>query len=85
MSTLPKSLQTLDPRRFETPEILKQLVLSHRHLAELKGVAMSMPNQGILINTLVLQEAKDSSEIENIVTTHDEPHDSRLQAIWISS
>lgn len=72
MSTLPKSLQTLDPRRFETPEILKQLVLSHRHLAELKGVAMSMPNQGILINTLVLQEAKDSSEIENIVTTHDE-------------
>ena len=41
-------------------------------LAELKGVASSIPNQGILINTLGLQEAKDSSEIENIVTTHDE-------------
>jgi Fic family protein len=41
-------------------------------LAELKGIAASIPNQGILINTLGLQEAKDSSEIENIVTTHDE-------------
>ena len=39
------------------------------HLAELKGVAASIPNQGILINTLGLQEAKDSSEIENIVAT----------------
>ncbi|MCE3001440.1 MAG: Fic family protein [Xanthomonadaceae bacterium] len=46
--------------------------MAHRHLAELKGVAASMPNQGILINTLALREAKDSSEIENIVTTHDE-------------
>ena len=72
MSTLPQPLQSLDPLRFETPPILKQLAISHRYLAELKGVAMSMPNQGILINTLVLQEAKDSSEIENIVTTHDE-------------
>ena len=33
---------------------------------------MSMSDQGILINTLVLQEAKDSSEIESIVTTHDD-------------
>jgi len=41
-------------------------------LAELKGLAASIPNQAILINTLGLQEAKDSSEIENIVTTHDE-------------
>ena len=72
MSTLVRPLQGLDPARFETPALLKQLVASHRNLAELKGVAMSMPNQGILINTLVLQEAKDSSEIENIVTTHDE-------------
>ncbi|WP_238347776.1 Fic family protein [Comamonas piscis] len=43
-----------------------------RKLAELKGIASAIPNQGILINTLGLQEAKDSSEIENIVTTHDE-------------
>lgn len=66
------ALETLDARRFETPAILKQLASSSRKLAELKGIAASMPNQGILINTLGLQEAKDSSEIENIVTTHDE-------------
>jgi len=65
-------LETLDARRFETPAILKRLASSSRKLAELKGIAASMPNQGILINTLGLQEAKDSSEIENIVTTHDE-------------
>ena len=41
-------------------------------MPKLKGIAASIPNQAILINTLGLQEAKDSSEIENIVTTHDE-------------
>lgn len=67
-----RSLSTLDPRRFETTPILKRLGAAGRNLAELKGVAASIPNQGILINTLSLQEAKDSSAIENIVTTHDE-------------
>lgn len=57
---------------FETIAILKKLASTHRHLAELKGICRSIPNQGILINTLALQEAKDSSEIENIITTHDE-------------
>jgi len=71
MPTLP-SLETLDAARFETPPILKRLASASRQLAELKGIAASIPNQGILINTLGLQEAKDSSEIENIVTTHDE-------------
>lgn len=71
MPTLP-SLESLDASRFDTPTILKKLASSSRRLAELKGVAASIPNQGILINTLGLQEAKDSSEIENIVTTHDE-------------
>ena len=66
------TLENLDARRFETPAILKLLASSSRKLAELKGIAASIPNQGILINTLGLQEAKDSSEIENIVTTHDE-------------
>ncbi len=66
------SLEQLDPARFDTPVILKKLASSSRQLAELKGLAASIPNQGILINTLGLQEAKDSSEIENIVTTHDE-------------
>ena len=65
-------LELLNSSRFETPTILKKLAQSGRVLAELKGVVASIPNQGILINTLGLQEAKDSSEIENIVTTHDE-------------
>lgn len=71
MSALPP-LDHLDAARFDTPAILKKLASSSRALAELKGIAASIPNQGILINTLGLQEAKDSSEIENIVTTHDE-------------
>lgn len=65
-------LEQLDAIRFETSAILKKLASSSRRLAELKGIAGSIPNQGILINTLGLQEAKDSSEIENIITTHDE-------------
>lgn len=56
----------------ETRAVLKQLPKAHAALAELKGVAASMPNQTILVGTLSLQEAKDSSEIENIITTHDE-------------
>lgn len=71
MTSLPP-LEQLDATRFDTPAILKKLASASRHLAELKGVAASIPNQGILVNTLGLQEAKDSSEIENIVTTHDE-------------
>ncbi|HEY4957961.1 MAG TPA: Fic family protein [Caldimonas sp.] len=71
MATL-SALKQLDPARLEAPALLKKLAMSSRALAELKGIAASIPNQGILINTLGLQEAKDSSEIENIVTTHDE-------------
>lgn len=56
----------------ETTAILKQLTLASRALAELKGVAKTIPNETILLNTLVLQEAKESSEIENIVTTQDD-------------
>lgn len=65
-------LNHLLPQRFETPALLKKLAAASRQLAELKGVAASIPNQSILINTLGMQEAKDSSAIENIVTTHDE-------------
>jgi Fic family protein len=65
-------LTDLAPARLDRPDILKALTAASRRLAELKGVADSMPNQSILISTLVLQEAKDSSAIENIVTTHDE-------------
>ena len=56
----------------ETREILKQLNQANRRLAELKGVALTIPNENILISTLTLQEAKDSSEVENIVTTQDD-------------
>lgn len=65
-------LDMVDSEALETTEILKATIAAGRRLAELKGVAATIPNQGILINTLALQEAKDSSAIENIVTTHDE-------------
>jgi Fic family protein len=56
----------------ETPAILKKAISANRVLAELKGLAKLIPNQGILINGIVLQEARLSSEIENILTTNDE-------------
>lgn len=56
----------------ETKRILKQLSRTSRALAELKGIAKTMPNQNILINAIMINEAKTSSGIENIVTTHDE-------------
>ena len=55
---------------FETTEILKKLIVAHRELALLNGICASIPNQAVLVHTLALQEAKDSSEIENIITTH---------------
>ncbi len=67
-------LEKLPPLRekVETIEILRQTNKSTAVLAELKGVAKTIPNQAMLINAIVLQEAKDSSEIENIITTQDE-------------
>lgn len=66
-------LKYLPPQKeIETPAVLRQVAKAHRYLAELKGVAKTIPNEQILINTLSLQEAKASSEIENIVTTHDD-------------
>lgn len=56
----------------ETKRVLKQLARSHRALAELKGFSGMIPNKNILINAVIINEAKDSSEIENIITTHDE-------------
>ncbi len=60
------------PVELETVPVLKALAAANRALAELKGRAATIPNQGILIDSLALQEAKASSEIENIVTTQDE-------------
>jgi Fic family protein len=66
-------LPLLPPKvELETPSILKRAISANRALAELKGLVNVIPNQDILINTLILNEAKDSSEIENIITTRDE-------------
>lgn len=66
-----------DPE-LETRKILKQLPKAYSALSELKGLASTIPNQSILINALGLQEAKDSSAIENIITTHDEIYKNEL-------
>jgi len=66
-------LKKLPPQTdLETKKILKKAIQANRALAKLNGVAKIIPNSQILINSLILQEAKDSSEIENIITTHDE-------------
>lgn len=68
------------PDDIETKAVLKKAARAHQALAELKGVVASIPNQTILVNTLSLQEAKDSSAIENIVTTHDDLYQSDVAA-----
>jgi len=69
----------------ETIAVLKQCNSASRALAELKGAAQSIPNENILISTITLQEAKDSSEIENIVTTHDELYKANLFGDYINN
>ena len=63
----------------ETRAVLKKLPAARSALAELKGIAAAIPNESILLDTLPLQEAKDSSAIENIITTHDEIFNAALQ------
>ena len=76
-----KMLQLLPPTiDLESKKVLKQLSRTHRALAELKGFADTMPNKNILINAVTINEAKDSSEIENIITTHDELFKAMSQA-----
>lgn len=69
----------------ETKTVLKQLSQAHRYLAELKGISKTIPNQAILINTLPLLEAKDSSAIENIITSHDELYKETLFGEFFSN
>ncbi len=65
-------LPPLPPKmEIETREVLKRAITASRALAELKGLGGIIPNQAMLVNSLVLQEARASSEIENIVTTND--------------
>lgn len=73
MATPSYAIAPLPPTQpVETTPVLKRLAEAHRYLAELKGVAATIPNERILVDTLSLQEAKDSSAIENIITTDDE-------------
>ena len=67
-------LPNLPPQgvELETIPILRHLAKASRHLGELNGLCESLPDPHLLINTIVLQESKDSSAIENIVTTQDE-------------
>lgn len=60
------------PGDLETKAILKKVATARSALAELKGAAETIPNEGVLISTLSLQEAKDSSAIENIIITTDD-------------
>jgi Fic family protein len=65
-------LPLLPPKaELETTRVLKKALSAGRALAELKGFGATLPDPSILVNSIVLQEAKASSEIENIVTTHD--------------
>lgn len=65
-------LPPLPPRAdFETKEVLKKAIAAGRSIGELKGLGGLIPNQSMLVNTLILQEARASSEIENIITTND--------------
>ena len=80
-----QALTRLRPETFESAPLLRKAATAARQLAELKGVAGSIPNQAILINTLGLQEAKDSSAIENIVTTHDELFRAATQPAHLAS
>lgn len=62
----------------ETPEIFKLTIHANKLLAELKGYCQTLPNPELLLNTIVLQESKESSAIENIVTTQDELYKATL-------
>jgi len=69
----------------ETTVVLKKSIQANKALAKLNGIAKIIPNSTILINSLVLQEAKDSSEIENIITTHDELYQAGLNIGAVSN
>ncbi len=69
----------------ETTTVLKKCLQANRSLAELKGISHTIPNQNILINMLTIQEAKDSSAVENIITTHDELFKEELFSEFMSN
>ncbi len=62
----------------ETPEIFRATIRANRLLAELKGYCQTLPYPELLLNTIILQESKESNAIENIVTTQDELYKATL-------
>ena len=67
------NLPDLPPQiELDSAGILKAAIQANRYLAELKGYCQTLPNPNLLLNTVILQESRDSSAIENIVTTQDE-------------
>ena len=76
-------LPELPPKsEIETKVILKKTIKANTALAKLVGSARQLPNQSMLINSISLQEAKVSSEIENVVTTNDELYQ---ESTWLRS
>lgn len=69
----------------ETRAVLRKTALAHKALAELKGVITSIPNQNILTETLTLREARESSAVENIISTFAEVYRSNLFANHFAS
>ena len=69
----------------ETKAVLKKAAEAHQYLAELKGVTLSIPNQHVLIDTLSLQEARESSAIENIISTFDDIYQSNYSSSSFAS
>src|SRR5659263_699600 len=72
-------LPNLPPKKnLETTAIFKAIIKANKLLAELKGYCQTLPNPQMLLNTIVLQESKESNAIENIVTTQDELYKATL-------
>ncbi len=67
------NLPLLPPKAdIETKRILQKTISAGRALAQLNGTLINLPNPTLFIDTIYLQEAKASSEVENIITTNDE-------------
>ena len=66
-------LPLLPPKAdIETKNILRKTISAGRALAQLNGTLLNLPNPTLFLDTIYLQEAKASSEVENIITTNDE-------------
>lgn len=73
------NLASLPPKNnLEIPAIFKSVIKANKLLAELKGFCQTLPHPELLLNTIVLQESKESNAIENIVTTQDELYKATL-------